>query len=136
MRERALLLDLEQGQARAFALVALWGARYRGRPALQTWLRARIDEVLDDLLARERLGSPSVSQQDLAARFEIPASALARGRERFHALPLEVRETFVALVVESRPIEAVAEERGLSVVALARNARRGMLAFVYEDGRP
>jgi hypothetical protein len=82
---------------------------YRGDPPLATWLRARIDAAVDDLLnediEQERSGGCSPGGWD--PRYARAASALGVEPEQarlasiaFHALPHEVRATYVALVIE------------------------------------
>jgi hypothetical protein len=137
-RERALLVDVERAALRAIALVAARGPRYRGRPRLDLWLEARIDDALDDLLEEDRTPGAARhgSAADLARRLGLSPAALARGRARFHDLPFDERDAFVRLVIEVDPVEEAARSLGAPGPELARRARRGLVAFLGGEVRP
>ena len=137
IRARALLFDAERAALRALALIAERAVRWRGRPALDPWLDARVDEALDELLAEERDGAPRAPAPDpIAERLGLVPEALARGRARFHALALEDRDAFHRLVLEAGSLDETARALGVGAPELARRARRGLLAFVAGEGRP
>ncbi|MEM7306725.1 MAG: hypothetical protein AAF682_08645 [Planctomycetota bacterium] len=142
-RERALLLDVDRACLRTMALCAARAVRYRGRPRLDLWLRARVEEVLDGLLDEERQGvaPPSPAGEPpaaeavraaggLAARFDLAPDALAAGCARFHRLSFADRDAFLRLVVEAAPLDATARALGTSATELARGARRALCALL------
>ena len=142
-RERALLVDVERASLRAFALVAARGTRYRGRPRLELWLDARVDDALDEWLEEERAascahapGAPSrrggAQGGELARRLGLSPRRLAAGRARFHELGFDDRDAFLRLVIEVAPLDATANALGVTVTELARRARRALQAFLVE----
>lgn len=52
--ERALLLDLPRLTLRAMARAAVRAPGYLGRPELEHWIGARVDEAISDLLREDR----------------------------------------------------------------------------------
>jgi len=138
IRARALLLDAERATLRALALIAARAARWRGRPRLDLWLEARVDEALDELLDEERDGPPRAAApaDPIAVRLGLLPEALARGRARFHALALEDRDAFHRLVLEAGSLDETARALGVGAPELARRARRGLLAFTAGEARP
>ena len=138
VRERALLFEVESVALRALALTAARGPDYRGRPGLEPWLDARVDEALDELLSEEQAGAPRAlsAARPIAEGLGLRPEAVAGGRARFHALAREDRDAFHRLVLEARPLEEIARELGLGAEVVARRARRGLLAFVAAEVRP
>lgn len=139
--ERALLLDADRVHLACLARCGRAAPRYRGHPALDEWLDARVEETLDDLLearAEPRAEATEEARADafalLAPRLGLEARALREAARAFHALPLVDRRAFFALVLEQRPLDGLAREAGESASAYARRARRALLVLLRASG--
>jgi hypothetical protein len=141
LRERALLVDGERVLLRAFAHVASHASTWRGRPALADWLRARLDEATDDVLAEEEdlaldgrspsLG-PTSTWRLLARPLGLDPARMRAGCGAFNRLPLDAREAFHRVVLEGEELEHVARDLDQPLGVVARGARAGLLALVPE----
>lgn len=132
LRRGAWMMDADRVHLRALALCARHGATYRGRPALDDWLAARVDEAIDDLLDEERAAGASPAGEAFAALarpLSLRADDLRAACARFHARPHEERRAFVRLVIERRPLE----QSGADPLETARRARRATLALLGGD---
>ncbi len=132
LRRGAWMMDADRVHLRALALCARQGATYRGRPALDDWLAARVDEAVDDLLDEERAAGASPAGEAFAALarpLSLRADDLRAACARFHARPHEERRAFVRLVIERRPLE----QSGADPLETARRARRATLALLGGD---
>ena len=137
LRERALLFDSERVLLRAFALVAYRAGAWRGRPELERWLAARIDEAIEDALdgdvephEPDPAGAPPGERRDafalLAGPLGLEARELRGACARFNRLSASDREAFFLLVIEGASLDAACAERGLPASELARAARRAL----------
>jgi hypothetical protein len=112
LRARALLVDARSLLPRLYALVARKAFDWRGDPVLERFLGAVIDEALEDYLsaAQEAAGpaGSALSPRRLAA---------------FARLPEPIRQAFIAALVERRPLDHLAAQRGQDLSALGRDLR-------------
>ena len=122
-------MDADRVHLRALALCARHGVTYRGRPCIDEWLQARVEEAISDILeedaeaqALKMGGAFSV----LAAPLSLSPKALRAACARFHARPREEREAYVRLVLDRQPLE----ESGANPLEVARCARRAVLALM------
>jgi len=133
LRRGAWLMDADRVLLRALALCARHGARYRGRPAIDEWLAARVQESIDALLEQEAesTSAPATGAfASLARPLSLSPDELRAACARFHARPREEREAYVSLVLDRRPLE----ESGAKPLEVARRARRATLALLGGDG--
>ena len=125
LRAEALLLDADRVLLCSFARVAREAPGWRGRPSLERWLGARVDEAIAD--ARDELGHPDSEQPPvfdaLATPLGLDPSRLRAGCHAFNRLAPSVREAFLQLVLERRSLDRLARAAGLSASLLARRAR-------------
>ena len=132
LRAGAWLMDADRVLIRALALCARRGSNYRGRPPIDEWLDARVQESIDDLLEAEHVQpSPTTGAfSDLARPLSLSPERLRAACARFHARPREEREAYVRLVLDRRPLE----ESGADPLETARRARRATLALLGGEG--
>ncbi|MCA8978542.1 MAG: hypothetical protein H6831_09840 [Planctomycetes bacterium] len=132
LRRGAWLMDADRVLLRALALCARRGASYRGRPAIDEWLEARVQEAIEDLLEEEHAARAPASAAfaDLARPLALSPERLRAACARFHARPREEREAYVRLVLDRRPLE----ESGTDPLETARRARRATLALLGGEG--
>lgn len=142
VRGRALLLDTDRVLVRALALCARQADRWRGRPALEAWLEACVDQAIDDLLA-EAPGGGTAAELPQPGVFELLAEPLGldppgmrQACARFNRLDEPVRRAFFALVLEGRDLDALARAAGVSATEVARRARRGLDVFLANSPDP
>ena len=138
LRERALLLDSERVLLRALALVAYRAGAWRGRPELERWLAARIDEAIESVLDGDGVscgpGAPDPAapapHRDafalLAAPLGLEARELRGACARFNRLSPSEREAFFLLVIEGESLDAACAKRAVPASELARAARRAL----------
>jgi len=135
VRERALLMDADRVQLRAFARCARLAGSYTGRPALEPWLADVVDEALRELLQEEAFAAhdprgagaalpPAFG--DLAAPLGLEPAAMRRACAAFNAAPEPDRQAFFRLVVESRSLDEVAHASGCSASEVGRRAARAL----------
>jgi hypothetical protein len=122
IRERALILDGYRVALRAMARTARAALSYRGQPDLDTWLRSRIDESIEDTILEdreeERLALPTDGER--SARYEFLSETLGvePGLTRrmcvlFNDFPDHERRAFCAVIMEGKSINRyVAEGNG------------------------
>lgn len=140
LRVRAYLLDADRVFLRAAARCARMAGRYRGDPPLAAWLAERVDEALLELVEEEleALAGGCESGPDQAV-FESLARPLGLdpGRTRracavHNGLDEELRRAFREVVLEGRDLDGLARAGGRSATAIARAARRALLAVLAE----
>lgn len=140
LKARAYLLDADRVYLRTAARCARLAARYRGDPPLATWLAERVDESLLELVDEEleALASGASPQGELAV-FESLARPLgldpARTRRAcavHNALDEAERRAFREVVLEGRDLDQLARGSARSATAIARAARRALLAVLAE----
>lgn len=112
LRERALLADGAALLARVRALVARRALDWRGEPALEHFIEGAIDAAIDSYLG-EAADAASSTVSSLSPR---RLAAFAR-------LPEAVRQAFIAALVERRPLDRLAAQRGQDLSALGRDLR-------------
>jgi len=132
LRAGAWLMDADRVLIRALALCARRGSTYRGRPPIDEWLDARVQESIDDLLEAEHAQPPPTTGafSDLARPLSLSPERLRAACARFHARPREEREAYVRLVLDRRPLE----ESGAEPLETARRARRAIQALLGGEG--
>jgi len=144
LRERNLILDVDRVVLRAFALTASQAAAWRGRPGLEPWLQARVDQAIDQVLeeARARSVADAVLAQEtvpassagaaggslafFARPLGLDSDALDRACVRFNLLEAPDREAFFHIAVEGHSLDAACAERGLPISVLACRVRRAL----------
>jgi hypothetical protein len=100
--ERRFLLDIEHVALRAQALCASQARTWRGVPALDAWLEARIDEAIASALQEEPDPATAGTLASFAEPLGLDPLALLRSCSRFNRLSLEEREAFLNIVLEGR----------------------------------
>jgi hypothetical protein len=120
--DQAWLLSVSRVHLRSVARIAHAAMRYRGEPALDAWLKERVEqstlELLEEDLEEERVGIPPAEPWD--PRYAFVSEALGieptlarRACVEFNLLPHEVRCAYFAVVVEGKTIHRhVAEGHG------------------------
>ena len=136
VRARWVLVDTDRVHLRALALAARQADRWRGRPALETWLGARVELAIDEILEEEP-GEASPAELPQPGVFEVLASPLGLDPPRlrrlcatFNRLPDPVRRSFFLLVLEGRGVDEVARLESGNATEIARRARRALDAFL------
>jgi hypothetical protein len=122
LREQAFLLCVSRVHLRSVARIAHAAMRYRGEPALDVWLKERVEHSIKELLEEdreeERVGVPPSQPWD--PRYAFVSEALGieptlarRACVAFNLLPHEVRCAYYAVVVDGKTIHRyVAEGHG------------------------
>ena len=157
LRERALLFDADRVHLRALARCARAAPAYRGRPALDAWVDARVSEALLELLREDderrdeepRGVEPDAALVALAKPLGLDPERLARACRAFNRLPVEDRRAFFRLVLERRSLDELACDSrsvtrratrgasdGASATSLARGARRALRVLLAEAPPP
>lgn len=133
--DQALLLDPARLERRALARCAhagIYAPPGDDPPALEAWVRARIDEAIEDLLAEDDDGlfdgQPAVSSEPfvgLARRLKLDPEALADRCRRFNRLEESVRRAFCASLYAGRAVETLSDDElgPGGVVAFRRRLR-------------
>lgn len=163
LREDALLFDADRVQLRTLARCARAAPSYRGRPELDKWLDALVDEALRDLLREddERAApgatapEPEGALVELSRPLGLDARSLAVACRAFNRLPVDERRAFFRLVLEGRSLDELArtaaaaaprttadpaggkgeDDGARGATAVARAARRA-LCVLLEHARP
>jgi len=131
----ALLLDAERAFLRAAARTARRAERYRGQPALSSWLDACVEEALAELVREEREAErpgPADGPEAcaaLAGPLGIDPRAAGRILSTFNARPLADRRAFFELVLAGRGFDAL----GRRAVGAARRARATLIALLEAE---
>ena len=126
IRERALLVDVEQVLLQAQAACARQASEWRGHPSIDLWLAERVDEVLDRMLTDGDPSGPDDTFGILAASLQLNPESLGRATDRFHRLSVTDRQAFCALVLDGRSLESVRVGHRMSPSELAHRARRAL----------
>lgn len=137
LRARAVLLDAERALLRVAARIAYLAHRYDESQALDDWLAQRIDEALDDLLREdyeEDLDAVALDPGDeryvrLATILAAPVQAVRRACVVFHALPLEERAAFWAMLIDFKPLDRYAAEAKIPIRVALQRFERAVIAF-------
>jgi len=140
LRARAYLLDADRVFLRAAARCARLATRYRGDPPLAAWLAERVDESLLELVDEELEALASGIEPERAPEvFESLARPLGLDPTRtrracavHNALEEAERRAFREVVLEGRDLDELARAGGRSATAIARAARRALLAVLAE----
>lgn len=137
LRERALFLNLERLRLRTVARIALGGPCASDSAGGETWLEARIDEAVDDLVRKPR----QISEQRANPRREEDAAESPFGPEHvlhglsaawFNALDDEARRAFFAVFIDGDSIDGCLAA-GLGPPSLLRKRlRRACQALLDE----
>jgi len=125
----ALLVDVERALLRLQSLVALRASDWRGVGALEAFLADCLGEALQELVLEEEAGTFGEPLEFCCRPLGLDARALGEACRRFNRLPPEVREAFVAAVLEGAAPERAARARRLSLSEFARRARLGLELF-------
>jgi hypothetical protein len=143
LRERALLLAQHRVLARSLAWIARSAIRYRGQPELDEWIATHVDLAIDTLLDEdredERVGHPLSEPLDPRFAFVsevwgVEPSLARKACIAFNALPLAVRRTYWAVVVDGQTLRRhVAEGFGPRRLAEARLRRAITALGTFED---
>jgi hypothetical protein len=124
LERRALVLDAERAFLRALARTARLAQRYRGEPALGTWLDQRVDEALLELVREDQEAERSEAAPAVSASLCRPLGLEPRAARRIltalNSRPLAERRAFCELVVAGRAFDGL----GPQAVPTARLARR------------
>jgi len=119
MRSRAVLVSLDRLALRAMARIARFAMKYRGLPELELWIRAQIDDSIEDLIVEDREAEraciPSTSSENGPYGFVSEALGVEPALARrvcvvFNNLADVERRAFWAVVMEGKPIERCAAE--------------------------
>lgn len=122
LEQRALLLSGNKLWLRALARVAHAALGYHGEPALETWLRQKMDvsleEILEEELQAELEGQPLDVPPEphhlfVSQHFGVEPGMARRACLRFNGLPESVRRVFFAIAVHKKSVNrCVAEGNG------------------------
>ncbi len=135
LESEALLIDADRVHLRALALCARAAVRYRGQPEIESWLEARAEEALREVLEEgEEAPRPDDSAQPrapgafetLAAPLGLDPPEMKRVCARFNRLPFPERRAFFELVLHARSLDDLARTNAESATAIARRARRAL----------
>ena len=133
LERRALVLDAERAFLRAVARTARLAQRYRGEPALGTWLDQRVDEALDQLLGEDRQGellqAPSGACPSLCRPLGFEPCDARRILTALNSRPLAERRAFWELVVAGKSFDGL----GPQAVSTARRARAALVALLEAE---
>ncbi|HVS18781.1 MAG TPA: hypothetical protein VMT18_09305 [Planctomycetota bacterium] len=140
LRARAYLLDADRVFLRAAARCARLAGRYRGDPPLSAWLAERVDESLLELIDEELESLASGADpagdlrvfESLAAPLGLDPARTRRACAVHNALDEAERRAFREVVLEGRDLDELARGGGRSATAIARSARRALLAVLAE----
>jgi hypothetical protein len=127
LRARALLVDGAALLARVRALVARRALDWRGEPALDRFLDAAIDAAIDGYLGEAADMASSTASGTASSLSPRRLAAFAR-------LPEAVRQAFIAALVERRPLDRLAAQRGQDLSALGRDLRLAIEQLVPSLG--
>ena len=114
VRAAARLLEVDRVHRRALARVALAAPLYGGEPELGSWIGARVEEAMEDLLRADReelrQGNAVLEPWDprfafLTQSFGIPPGSTLRASVAFNSLGPAVRRAFFRVVVEGKSVE-------------------------------
>ena len=135
VRAQAVMLGGDSLFMRTVARLAQAAHGYRGLPALDEWIAERMDGALRDLLVEDRenelAGVPFSAQSDPRYRFLTDALGIEAGQTRracneFNALPKDIRQTFLAVFVDSQSIRDWAGESRVSPDQVKRHLRKAL----------
>ena len=144
---RSFLLDLDDLQRRLILRLARALAADGSPPpsapmpggtrAVESWLRALADEIVDDAVAR-RARRPDPEGRDvfalLGAPLSLDVSRLREGCARFNRAAEGDRRAYLALLRGGCTLESAAAREGLSPLTFAARARRALEELVGVDG--
>lgn len=144
---RSFLLDLDDLQQRLILrlsrALAADGSPPPSTPmpgctrAVEGWLRALADEVVDDAVTR-RPERPDPEERDvfalLGAPLSLDASRLREGCARFNRAAEGDRRAYLVLLRGGCTLESAAAREGVSPLVLAARARRALEDLVGADG--
>jgi len=140
LEAQALLFDADRVFLRALALCSRAAVRYRGTPAIEEWLLARVDEAIRELSEEgEEAPRPSGTAQapgafeSLARPLGLDPRTLGRACARFQRLSFPERRAFFDLVLHARSLDELARASGESATEIARRARRGLEVLLAAD---
>ncbi|MFT7669737.1 MAG: hypothetical protein ACI8X5_002444 [Planctomycetota bacterium] len=117
LRRQDLLLSHERVLMRAWALCAREAARRGATNVGGAWLEMRVAAAIKSLLEEGAL----VGSED------------ERACSEFNRLPRRCRRSFLHFVLEGKSLESLTYPGGPSAPALARDARRALLALLRSD---
>lgn len=141
LETQALLLDADRVHLRALALCARAAVRYRGRPELESWLEARAEEALREVLeeGEETLPGDAAATREqgafesLAPPLGLDAGEMKRACARFNRLPAAERRAFFELVLRARSLDDLARSHGEGATEIARRARRALEVLLGQE---
>lgn len=136
-RAKAVLLDAERVLLRAAARIAYHAHRYDASRSLDGWIAERIDQAIEDLLREdyeEDLESVPLDPNDerylsFATILRAPVQAVRRACVVFHALPLEERAAFWAMLIDFKPLDRYAAEARVPLRVALQRFERAVTAF-------
>jgi hypothetical protein len=135
VRAQAVMLGGDSLFMRTVARLAQAAHGYRGLPALDEWISERMDGALRDLLNEdresEREKTPFSAQSDPRYRFLTDALGIEPALTRracveFNALPKDLRQTFLAVFVDSQTIRDWAIESRVTPDQVKRQLRKAL----------
>jgi len=116
---------------RCLALCAREACRYQGRPSLEEWLSARVDEAVEQVLDE----NPSEVADDGAWAPLAEPLGLDPGDARaacsvFNHLPLDQRRAFFRLVIEREEPNLIATDLELELTEMLQFARSALECLI------
>jgi DNA-directed RNA polymerase specialized sigma24 family protein len=129
LAREALLVDVERALLRLQSLVALRARDWIGSGGQEPFLAACVSETLRELAQEEEAGTFGEPLEFCCRPLGLDARAFAEACRGFNRLPSDVRQAFVAAVLEGEAPERAARARRLSLGEFARRARTGLELF-------
>ncbi|MEQ1892386.1 MAG: hypothetical protein ABL998_07600 [Planctomycetota bacterium] len=129
LAREALLVDVERALLRLQSLVALRARDWPGHGTPEPFLAACVGEAVRELAQEDEPGSFGEPLEFCCRPLGLDARALGEACRGFNRLPSEVRQAFVAAVLEGDAPERSARARKLSLGEFARRARTGLELF-------
>jgi hypothetical protein len=142
IRHHAMLLPVRRLALRSLARTATRAGRYQGVPCLADWLNESIDRSIQDLLQEEReeeRNAMPVDAQDprftfLEDTLGLPVAQARKACIVFNDLPLEVRRSFQACIVDGKTINRYTAEGNGPPDKVESELRRALTALaILED---
>jgi hypothetical protein len=129
LEREALLVDVERALLRLQSLVALRARDGRADGELEAFLATCLREAVRELGQEEEAGTFGESLEFCCKPLGLDARALGEACRGFNRLPAEVRQAFVAAVLEHEAPERSARARRLTLGEFARRARQAHELF-------